>query len=347
MQIKPPDLRPHFPRPLASLPEGLVQHLGQPGLPHFDLSENQLATRSLGWLAAHMPFVDRFTGQVKGHRPAALERLGKVLESEAPEWLPVRELSAEELATDPDGLAQLGHLLDSHQTAMTEAISALVGYPVRGRVKTAANILDKLDRWQGPLRQLDDLTRGRIDLPTLERPQIALMLRQLQEGLEPLGMRVEVRYDGTMAPSPSKLAHYGAYRGRVHFLIHSARQGVPYELQVGPRALTRFLETPFTLEGLDRPLTMHDAVYKGISRLQQDKVALRLLGNGDLLRGKTILDGAIAEYNRLMGEALDEDKSFHFGDRTQSLRDQLDAIFRVLARHPEHLPPGLDPSPAA
>ena len=127
------------------------------------------------------------------------------------------------------------------------------------------------------------------------------------------------------------------YRGRLHVKIKDG-SGLWYELQIGPKQLSEFYDTPFLLGR--KGTNIHDAVYKGV--LMLDDEAIKILGKGDPLAGQArlaaVLDDYVDNMNDVMrlarkGEALD------YASKTAQLRKGLIDLFDEVPD--ELLPVGL------
>lgn len=212
-------------------------------------------------------------------------------------------------------------LTRSVDSRMDNQLSDILGVKPQGKPKVIDRAAAKLEIWQqqnGPkvrLDDLEDLARGRIDLPTFNPKEMKGMLERIRTHFGDQNLLVN---DYMTKGKPF-------YRGRLHIKIKD-RSGLWYELQIGPKQLSQFYDTPFLLGR--KGTNIHDAVYKGVLMLDDEAVAL--LGKGDKLAGQArltrVLDDYVTNMNDVMrlarkGEALD------YAAKTATLRQGLIDLF--------------------
>jgi hypothetical protein len=212
-------------------------------------------------------------------------------------------------------------LTRSVDTRMDNQLNDILGVKPQGKPKVIDRAAAKLETWQaqsGPkvrLDDLDDLARGRIDLPAFNPKEMKGMLERIRTHFGDQNLLVN---DYVTKGKPF-------YRGRLHIKIKD-RSGLWYELQIGPKQLSEFYDTPFLLGR--KGTNIHDAVYKGVLMLDDEAVAL--LGKGDKLAGQArlarVLDDYVSNMNDVMrlarkGEPLD------YAAKTAKLRQGLVDLF--------------------
>ena len=229
-----------------------------------------------------------------------------------------------------DAFRKLTRSVDSR---LDHQLENLLGVKPQGKPKLIDRAAAKLEGWQaasGPkvrLGNLDDLARGRIDLPDFNPKEMKGMLDKLRTHFGDQNLMVS---DYMTKGKPF-------YRGRLHVKIKDG-SGLWYELQIGPKQLSQFYDTPFLMGR--KGTNIHDAVYKGV--LMLDDEAIKILGKGDPLAGQArlaaVLDDYVDNMNDVMrlarkGEALD------YASKTAQLRKGLIDLFDEVPD--ELLPVGL------
>jgi hypothetical protein len=208
---------------------------------------------------------------------------------------------------------------------MDDELTRLLGVRPEGVPKDPVRAAGKLRGWQatdGPrvrLGHLDDLARGRIDLPSLQPERLRGMMDTLRRHFGDDNLIVRDHVVGQPF-----------YRGRLHVKIRDA-SGLWYELQVGPRQLSQFFDTPFRAAGTTTSL--HDAVYKGLLRL--DDTAYKALGRGDAAAGADRVTRVVNRYVDEVDEVVAlarQGEPYDFVARTPELRAEVASVFEELPR---------------
>jgi len=127
---------------------------------------------------------------------------------------------------------------------------------------------------------LTDVARARIDLPDLRPTEMRRLVNDLKEELQERfpgkTLAFEVR---DTARRPTVRNAEAVYKGRIHLRVQDVTGGRlndAFEIQLGPRQLTRFWDTPFGTPGLTGTTNIHDAIYKGVSRLENPEHVIQL-----------------------------------------------------------------------
>jgi hypothetical protein len=211
-------------------------------------------------------------------------------------------------------------------------LEAILGQKPSGLPKRPERAAAKLSLMQdayGPgfrLGDLEDLARGRIDLPSYDPKQIRALYQKIRE-----------HYGDQNLIVADYMKNKPYYRGRLHVKIRD-RSGMWYELQMGPKQLSTFYDTPFKVG--EKVVNIHDAVYKGLMRLDND--ALKVLGQGSAKAGAHRVALVMDEYVNALDEVMATAKAgseFHWATRTKALRK---SIADLMDEVPEaHMPIGL------
>jgi hypothetical protein len=261
----------------------------------------------------------RFPGEKGGIRQLAIEKLERDQEL----FRRIRQVGPERLATDRAVQVRMRLLSRSVDARMDQEIAQLLGVQPQGLPKEplrAAAKLEQLQAASGPkvrLGNVEDLARGRIDLPNFSPSRMRAMLKSIRRHFGDDNLIVRDYIQGKPF-----------YRGRLHVKIRDA-SGMWYELQMGPKQLSHFYDTPFTAAG--RSVNVHDAVYKGLLKL--DDAALKVLGKGNPAKGSArverVLDLYVDEVTDVMNVAK-RGEPYAFHPQTSALRrglvDLLDEI---------------------
>jgi hypothetical protein len=176
-------------------------------------------------------------------------------------------------------------------------LESILGVKPYGEPKMAERAAAKLSLKQqanGPgfrLGDLDDLARGRIDMPAYDPILVKQYFRKIREYYGDQNLMVN-----------NYMTYKPFYRGRLHVKIRD-RSGMWYELQIGPKQLSTFYDTPFKAAG--KVCNIHDAVYKGLMAMDDD--AFRILGKGSIDLGEqrvaTVLDKYVDALDEVMRTA--------------------------------------------
>lgn len=247
------------------------------------------------------------------------------------------------------------------------------GVQAEGRAKSWQSMLGRLDKnsekfarkgWTLPdgrpmpstLVDLHDPSRGRIDLPGLDPRELKRMARAVEDGLARVpGRQFSVKlWDRT---TPELLADSRElYRGRLHLRIEDITGGVPrgaFELQLGPKSVSQFMDQRFSIPGLDgREFSIHDGIYKGVAMLRDERhleaIGRDRLGTTRVSRSEAVREGqvgvnkALGAYREQLDAALDcarTGRPFDY-DRTLNVRKRIARITKALDGHAE-VPEGL------
>lgn len=193
---------------------------------------------------------------------------------------------------------------------------------------------------------LHDISRGRVDLPTLDPRQLRTVARTLEEGLNRIpGRSFSVSLWDRTTPQVLGDSHE-LYRGRLHVRVQDVTGGVPrgvFELQLGPRSLSEYWDRSFQIPGVpEREFSIHDAIYKGIATIQGDSqleaIGRDRLHGAPVSRAQALQEGqsgvakALNAYEQQLQAALDvarEGKSFDY-DRTLDVRKRIAKIYKAV-----------------
>lgn len=266
-----------------------------------------------------------FTGDKVELRAAAI----KQLERDQELFRRIRQVGPERLAMDRGVKTRFRLLTRSVDQRMDKVLEGLLGYKPEGLPKDPLRAAAKLENWRAldggkaRLGSLDDLARGRIDLPGFDPARMRDMFKAIRRHFGEENLIVNDYIVGKPF-----------YRGRLHVKIRDA-SGLWYELQIGPKQLSQLYDTPFTAAG--RTTNVHDAVYKGLLRL--DDEAVKVLGKGDLDLGTArvakVLDQYVGEVDDVMKVARGN-QPYVFQPQTSTLRR---GIADLLDELPEDLLP--------
>lgn len=219
---------------------------------------------------------------------AALRRQGQSFRS-------LRMVGPERLLQDPSLQGRYRRFVHALDRRLDAQLEALLGHQPQGLPKRADRAAQKLALWreakEAPnlrLGSLDDLARGRVDLPRFDPAEIRRLADRVVQHFGPDRIKVNDYLEGS-----------AFYRGRLHLKIKDAT-GAWYELQLGPKQLSQFYEAPLEVAG--RASNVHDLVYKGLMRLEPG--ALRHLGGGDLAKGQAMMDRAMRSYQEALAGTL-------------------------------------------
>lgn len=270
----------------------------------------------------------RFPGDKHEVYAAAVQQL----EKDQALFRKIRQVGPDRLATDGWVQRRYRMLTRSVDSRMDRELTQLFGLEPQGLPKDPLRAAAKLEQFQAVggnkvrLGNLDDLARGRLDMPKFDPQRMRVMLKKLRQHFGDENMIVK-----------DYIAGKPFYRGRLHVKIRDA-SGMWYELQMGPRQLSTFYDTPFSAAG--RSTNVHDAVYKGLLKLEDD--AVKLLGKGDLGAGRSrvaqVLDRYVDEVNDVMSVAQ-RGEPYVFQPQTSALRRQIADLLDELPE--DKLPSGL------
>ena len=270
----------------------------------------------------------RFPGDKSQIRSAAIRQL----ERDQDLFRKLRQVGPERLASDPAVKTRFRMLTRSVDARMDQELAQILGIQPQGLPKDPLRAAAKLEMWQATdggkvrLGSLDDLARGRIDLPGFDPSRMRAMLKSIRRHFGDDNLIVRDYITGKPF-----------YRGRLHVKIRDA-SGLWYELQLGPKQLSHFYDTPFSAAG--RTTNVHDAVYKGLLRLEDD--AVKHLGKGNLDAGTArvakVLDAYVDEVSDVM-EVARRNQPYAFQPQTSGLRKGIAALLEELPE--DKLPVGL------
>jgi hypothetical protein len=280
-------------------------------------------------VAARAPRKVQFEGKLSDLDGSDLARLQ--LDKET--FRRLRQVGPKRMKSDPALKPHFERLTASVDMRVDSELTQILGIQPKGDPKMihrAAAKLEGLQDWKGPgmrLDDLDDLARGRIDLPDFNPAEMKGMLKKIRTHFGDQNLMVN-NYLTQGKPF---------YRGRLHIKIKD-RSGLWYELQIGPKQLSTFYDSPFKLG--KKVTNIHDAVYKGVMRLDDEAAAI--LGKGDKVAGQARLADALDLYVDSMNDVMAiarQGKSFNYMTHTAELRKALNQIFKDLPV--EKLPIGL------
>jgi hypothetical protein len=291
------------------------------------------AADELGLVSRSMGSGTRLTGQVLGEgqlvvqapRRVLLRRAGAGIIVDRRRFRALAHVGPRRLASDAVIKRRFRTLTRSVDARMDDQLSRLLGVRPEGVPKDPVRAAGKLRTWQATdgsgvrLGHLDDLARGRIDLPSLEPARLRGMMDAIRRHFGDDNLIVRDHVVGQPF-----------YRGRLHVKIRDA-SGLWYELQVGPRQLTQFFDTPFKAAGTTTSL--HDAVYKGLLRL--DDAAYKALGGGDATAGVERVARVVNRYVDEVDEVVSlarRGEPYDFLARTPELRADVAALLEDLPR---------------
>lgn len=175
---------------------------------------------------------------------------------------------------------------------MDAELQQILGFRPEGSPKApirAAAKLEDLQALKGPkvrLGDLDDLARGRINLPAHD-----------VKGIRDMVGKLRAHYGDSNLLINDYMRGKPFYRGRIHVKIRDV-SGLWYELQIGSKQLSTFFDSPFVLR--NKVTNIHDGVYKGLMML--DDEAFKVLGRGNAAAGSK----RVARVMNMYVEDLDE-----------------------------------------
>ncbi len=276
--------------------------------------------------------LERAAARFPGDKQKVYAEVIKQLEKDQELFRKIRQVGPDRLATDGWVQRRYRLLTRSVDSRMDAELSQLLGFEPQGIPKDPLRAAAKLEGYQAVggnqirLGNVDDLARGRIDLARFDPARMRFMLKKLRQHFGDDNLIVK-----------DYLAGKPFYRGRLHVKIRDA-SGLWYELQMGPKQLSTFYDTPFTAAG--RNMNVHDAVYKGLLKLEDD--AVKVLGKGSVARGQTrvaqVLDRYVNEVNDVMSVAT-RGEPYVFTPETSGLRRAIGDLLDELPE--EKLPVGL------
>lgn len=276
--------------------------------------------------------LERAASRFPGDKKQIYAEVVKQLEKDQALFRRLRQVGPERLATDGWVQRRFRLLTRSVDGRMDAELRTLLGFEPQGVPKDPLRAAAKLESWQAVggdkvrLGNLDDLARGRIDLGKFDPTRMRHMLKRIRQHFGDDNLIVN-----------DYIAGKPFYRGRLHVKIRDA-SGLWYELQMGPKQLSTFYDTPFSAAG--RSTNVHDAIYKGILKL--DDQAVKLLGKGDVAIGQDriarLLDRYVDEVNDVMDVAR-RGEPYVFQPQTSALRRELADLLDELPE--ERLPIGL------
>lgn len=277
----------------------------------------------------------------------------------------------------PQVVDKFAAALEHQQRTMLGDINEVLaarGLEASGPVKQWKSLLGKLDKdaaenvakgaklpdgnpMPATIADMNDLTRARLNTPNLDPAQLRTIVGDLEAHLRrkypdrDFKLVVKDATDARTMGNPDAM-----YKGRINVQIHDVTGGVKrgaFELQLGPRHLTEFWDTPFAVSQGGPRLNIHDAVYKGTGRIADDAqfAAIgrhfqpgRALSDADAIAmGRQVVDAANAEYKAQLAAAIDQAQrgtpAFDF-QATQTLRLGLARIREALQGQPG-VPEGL------
>jgi hypothetical protein len=230
--------------------------------------------------------LEQAANRFAGDRQALREQAIVKLRHDRQNYMRINRVGAERLRMDPTVRMRYRLLTSSVEKRMDQELTELLGVSPEGVPKDpmrAAAKLDLLKPTQGKnfrLGNLDDLTRGRINLPTLDVKAMKDILHTLKE-----------HYGRDNLVIHDYITGKPFYRGRLHVKIRDG-SGMWYELQVGPRQISQFYDTPFKLAG--KSANIHDAVYKGLMQFSDD--AMKAVGDGSVGVGRQRVASVLNKY---------------------------------------------------
>ena len=268
----------------------------------------------------------------------------------------VRGMNATTLKADIPAQKALQNLSRDVNIRMKNEIEALIGHKVEGNPKQVGRLIQKMGKEKKTVEEIKDIARGRLNLQTLDEKEMRGIVKKLEKKY---GAKVkEVKDEALKALNDPK----ADYKGRIHVILEDS-SGMKFELQIGPKQLSKFYDTEFALCGKNK--NIHDAFYKGVdlylkSGQELEKAAkvlgngniakgkqiiedsLKIIGNGDAAKGREILMALKAENRVNLSKALELAKKggdFDFNKMNGNVIKQLNEIFGKLPK--DHWPPVL------
>ncbi|MDB5099545.1 MAG: hypothetical protein JWM80_3966 [Cyanobacteria bacterium RYN_339] len=275
--------------------------------------------------------LEKAASRFAGDRTALREQAIVQLREDRANFMRINRVGADRLRTDAVVQTRYKLLTTSVEKRMDQELMELLGKDPGGLPKDpmrAAAKLDLLQPGQGKnfrLGNLDDLTRGRINLPKLDVKEMKSILETLKEHYGRDNLVIHDYIQGKPF-----------YRGRLHVKIRDG-SGMWYELQVGPKQISQFYDTPFKLVG--KEANIHDAVYKGLMQLSDD--AIKAVGGGSLRAGRHTVAAVLNKYVDKVDEVValaKQGRSFDFSS-TAALREAIEKTVKQVP--PALLPVGL------
>ncbi|HBN09425.1 MAG TPA: hypothetical protein DD435_12510 [Cyanobacteria bacterium UBA8530] len=272
---------------------------------------------------------------------------------------------------EPKVVDKFGALLGSQQQKSLADINGVLskyGVEADGPIKQWKSMLGKLEKdtaenlSKGKLpaspADLNDLNRARVNAPNLKPQELQKMVSDIQSELRAKYPEKQFNFVVKDAVGDAVMGDTKAlYKGRINMQIQEVTGGVKgpaFELQLGPKHLTDFWETPFKMPGSPNSFNIHDTVYKGVNNLLKDDDLLSKVGKG-LNEGKNLsreeaialgrqavektVDSYRGELQKAIVQAKNGTKSLDFAS-TATLREQIAEIFKTIKDDPK-LPEGL------
>lgn len=267
-----------------------------------------------------------------GDRHRARAKVSARIEADVAHARRLDQVGPKRLRTDPAVQKRFNMVTSSVDKRMDAQLHQLLGYRPEGQPKAALRAAAKLEDLQalkGPkvrLGDLDDLARGRINLPAHDVKGIRDLVTKLRTHFGDHNLLI----NDYMRGKPF-------YRGRIHVKIRDV-SGLWYELQIGSKQLSTFFDSPFPVRG--KLTNLHDAVYKGVMML--DDEAFKVLGKGNAAAGSKRVASVLSMYVEDLDEVLKvaaKGKPYDALRATNRLREALREIITELP--PPLLPIGL------
>lgn len=275
------------------------------------------------------------------------------------------------LAAYQPGVVELfGRQARARQQAWEELLDPMLsshGLQVKGTPKSWSSMLGRLDQETRKLHakglpvhhapiDLHDLSRARLDLDTFDPQAMTRMVGSIRRGLQEKFPARQFELSVWDRTAPGVLGNRAElYQGRIHLKIKDITGGVPqgmFELQIGPKQASAFWDTAFSVPGIDRRYNLHDAIYKGVANLKDERL-IEKLGQAvaiaphpgrqeAIAQGQHLIDDILNSYQDQLQAVLSQARTGRTLDyaTTAGLRRKLGAVIQALSHDPA-LPEGL------
>lgn len=259
----------------------------------------------------------------KGERQDLYGRAAEQLKRDRDISRQLQLVGPDRLRTDAMVRRKFRTVTRSVDARVDKELEQLLGVKPNGAPKMPDRAAAKLALKQqanGPgyrLGDLDDLARGRLDMPNYDPKLVKQYFRKIREYYGDQNLMVN-----------NYMSYKPFYRGRLHVKIRD-RSGMWYELQIGPKQLSSFYDTPF--QAADKLTNLHDAVYKGVMML--DENAYKALGKGDLEAGMQRAAGVLDKYVDSLDDVLktaEAGADYHYAAKTAPLRKAISELVKDL-----------------
>lgn len=216
------------------------------------------------------------------------EKVSSTIAGRAETYNKVKGMNASQLNADVQAQKALQNLARDVNTRMKKELESLLGHKVDGSPKQVDRLIQKMGKENKNVSEIKDVARGRLNLQKLDEKEMNAMVEKLKQKY---GVRVtEVKDEALKALNDPKVD----YKGRIHVILEDS-SGMKFELQIGPKQLSKFYDKEFALCGKNK--NIHDAFYKGVDLYlksgEELEKAAKVLGHGNIAKGKQIIEDSL------------------------------------------------------